>query len=129
MSASSFKPSEVALVGVPLVATMGRTETEAAAAIIVRTCAVMGDTWRSVSVAEITAVLRAEGANEHAPLHALLLNPFWRPDAQGLVDAGFAQWEGEPRKSPIALTEAGIERLRCWVVRRDDATIEGEVRP
>lgn len=115
----SFKPSEVQLVGIPLTATFGRSEMEAAAAIIVRTCAVLGDEWRAVSVDEVKKVLQLEQAGD--PLYPFLSNPFWNPDVSQLASAGFARWEGQPGSSPVGLTDAGIEKLRRWV-RRMEAT-------
>jgi len=108
-----FKPSDVRLVGIPLTATFGKSEMEAAAAIIVRTCAVLGDEWRAVSVDEVKKVLALE--EEGKPLFAFLRNPFWRPDVYQLVNKGFARWEGDPGTSPVGFTEEGIARLARWV--------------
>ncbi len=108
-----FKPSEIYLGGPPLVATMGRSELEHAAAIIVRTCQATGDVWRAVTWAEARLVIEADVAEKRTPFDAIWTNPFVRPDAHGLVAKGFASKDGDA----VALTAQGLEAIRRWVQR------------
>lgn len=110
-----FTPSQVYLAAIPLCATMGRAESEFAAALIVRTCQLLGDEWRSVSPRQIGEMLRDDLEAKREPMASLSHNPFFRPDVWELVSRGFAQWIGEPGKSPVELTDCGLERLRPWV--------------
>jgi hypothetical protein len=115
MADPTFKPSQVFLNTVPpLTGTMGRSEREHAAAILVRVCQVKGDAWQAVTPKILGEVLRADLAAQVEPWHSLNANPFFRPDFHELVDAGFARW-GEDEGKPIELTELGIESLRRWV--------------
>ena len=117
----SFKPSQVVLNAVPpLVGTMGHSECEHAAALIVRACQVRGDAWAPVGPRDIGEVLNADIDARTPPWPALGRNPFFRPDFHKLVACGFAKWigEGEGEKDqPMELTPAGIEALRRWVVQ------------
>jgi hypothetical protein len=112
----AFKPSQVFLNTVPpLTATMGRSEREHAAALLVRTCQVKGDAWQPVTPAMLGEVLRADLGAQVEPWNSLNRNPFFRPDFHDLVAAGFARWGDDTVKGPLELTELGIESLRRWV--------------
>jgi hypothetical protein len=110
-----FKPSDVDLLGSfpPLCATMGHTEAELAAAILVHACRVRGDEWKPHTLPELGEVLGEALDAGVEPFASMNGNPFCKPDLRDLADRGFAVWsEGH---LAIALTEAGIERLRRWV--------------
>lgn len=119
MSGVDFKPSDVQLVGVPLVDTMGRVEAEAMATLLVRACQARGDAWQDVTIAMLGEVIRGDVEAQREPLASLNRNPFFRPDPHELVRRGFAEWAGEGPSGGGALrfTQAGLERLRKWVRR------------
>lgn len=121
MESVKFKPSEVYLAPFPfpLASTYGRMESEAAAAIVVRACAVLGDEWRAVSSTEVEEVLAREVEGD--PLYACMRNPFWRPDAHELVANGFATWEGETEAPSVKLTAEGLARLEKWTALLHEA--------
>jgi len=106
-----FKPSHVVLAVPPLTGTMGRAEREHAAAIIVRTCQVQGDEWKSVTEDQVMAMLTADLEAGTQPFVSLIKNPFFKPDPAALVAAGFAKRDGEA----LELTAKGIEALRPCV--------------
>jgi hypothetical protein len=111
-----FKPSQVILNAVPpLTATMGRSEREHAAALLVRASQVKGDTWQPVTPAILGEVIRADLDGAVEPWASLNRNPFFRPDFRDLMQAGFARWCAEGKGAPIELTESGVEALRRWV--------------
>lgn len=112
-----FKPSRVNLnVVPPLCATMKKAEREFAAAHIVRVCQVKGDEWQPVTIGMLAEVLKADLDGNVSPWPVLARNPFFRPDFHLLADGTFARWTGDPGKSAIEFTEAGIEALRPWVL-------------
>lgn len=128
-----FKPSQVRIGIPPLVATMGRSEAEFAAALVVRTLAVKGDTWRPVAWTEIQEVVKAdmEGTVDpvtmkrtprHAAVASLMGMPFYRPDIYEMVKRGFARWTGEPGKT-VEFTDKGVTALRKWAQITDDAVL------
>lgn len=112
---TNFAPGDVVLAPVPLVGTMGRTEVEHAAAILVRVCQVRG-AWGAVTTGDVREVGLADVAAGQ-PLASMWTNPFLRPEFGGLVERGFARWHGEPFKSPLELTDEGRARLGRWVRR------------
>lgn len=111
---ATFKPSQVAVVGVPFVATFGNSETEWAAAIIVRACEFHGDRWQALKWSQIQEALRADVTNKREPFVKLLENPFFRPDVHKLIAGGFARWTNGVN-STVEFTDAGLERLTKWV--------------
>lgn len=111
---ATFRPSDVVLAVPPLVGTMGHAEAEFAAAVIVRTLAANGDTWRPVESIEISAVMRSDADAQIEPFASLVRNPFFRPDIHDTVKRGFARWVNAPGGA-VELTAAGIEALRRWV--------------
>lgn len=113
----TFKPSQVVLTVPPLAGTMGRSEREHAAAIIVRVCQVKGDVWRAVTWAEAKEVLKSDLDAGIEPMASLLENPFFKPDVGGLTAAGLASRDGDTTE----LTEAGIAALARWVKSAGDA--------
>lgn len=115
IAAGSFAPSQVRLVGLPLTGTLGKSELEAAASMIVRALQVTGDTWRAVTLDEVLDAVRTDADNGTPPIGPLIGNPFWRPDFAGLVAAGFCSRSGHGSTAKLALTDAAIERLYPWV--------------
>ena len=114
---NQFRPSQVSLSGVPpLVGTMGKSEAEAAAAVLVAFLSANGDEWRPVSSHDVLCfLLPAIDDNKH-PLAHMLENPFWNPEPNAIVDLGFGTWV---RDDSIELTPSGIETLRPFVGLRD----------
>lgn len=110
-----FLPSEVVLLPPPLVGTMEAAEREAAAALYVRACQVLGDKWQPLSLKQIGEVVDADLKEKNEPLNALSTNPFFRPSVPKLVDGKYGQWTGTPNESPIELTKKGLYALRRWV--------------
>src|SRR3954471_7351128 len=82
-----FKPSAVDLGGSfpPLAGTMGKSELEAAATLLVRACQAKGDRWQPLTPDDLAAVMKDDVAAKREPLASLIGNPFWRPDPFGLV--------------------------------------------
>lgn len=111
----SFKPSQVEILPSPLIATMGRAETESAAALIVHTCAANGDAWQAVSTDMVVRAVRDAGPD--STIGQIVRNPFLAPDFVGLVAAGFATRSAVDGATSYALTENGIARLGRWVRR------------
>lgn len=116
---TAFRPSEVILTEIPLVATMGRVEREAAATIIIRASVRGGDTWRPIYPAEIGEAIRLDLDEKLEPLTSLNRNPFWRPDFRDLAAAGYATSTFE-LGAPIEFTAKGLAALERWV-RKDGA--------
>jgi len=110
-----FKPSDVVLTGVPLGGTLGRSEVEFAAAIIVRTCQANGDTWTPVGRAEMAAVLHEDVETKREPVASWDRNPFLHPDFRDLVARGLAAWIAPHPDSRIQMTEKGLVALQPWV--------------
>lgn len=121
---TNFKPSQVVLLRPPLADTMRHAEAEAAAAMIVRTLAVKGDTWRAVTWDEIEDVIATDMTGTVnpltmvrtpiEPLGSLMRNPFFRPDVHDTIRRGFARWTGDPG-GPVEFTDAGIQALSKYV--------------
>jgi hypothetical protein len=112
--AIDFKPSEIQLLTPPLTATMGRSEIEFAAALMVWTCAQSGDAWRAVSGVEIRELITKAIDTKAEPVFDWIRNPFLRPDFHGLQERGFASREVINDLDYIAFTEKGFEALRRW---------------
>jgi hypothetical protein len=116
---ADFKPSQVYLGIPPLTATMGHAEAEFAAALVVRTLAVKGDTWRAVGWREIEEVVTADMKGKVEPIGLLMCNPFFQPDIHDTVKRGFARWTDKPNGT-VELTEEGIAALAKWVPKLPD---------
>lgn len=114
----NFKPSDVNLRDSfpPLVDTMGSTETESAATLLVRVCQISGDAWGDVDVRALGEVIKADLSEMREPLYSMSRNPFCRPDLCGLVQRGCAEWVGEPG-GVIRFTQLGLDRLHKVVER------------
>jgi len=115
-----YLPSAVNLDGSfpPLLATFKKTESEIAAAYIIRTLQLSGDAWRPVAFPEIAARLRADVEAKNEPWAALAHNPFARPDVHRLIEDGFAEWYEGVVGGSAQFTEKGFEALRKWVRSR-----------
>jgi hypothetical protein len=107
-----FAPSHVMLTEVnPLAGTMGRSEREVAAALLVRVCQLRGR-FAPVRLAEVEDLI----ATGDAWTTHLLSNPWQTPNFDELVERGFARvTEEEPLT--IELTETGLDRIgrSIWV--------------
>lgn len=110
-----FRPSQVRLTIPPLVDTMGRSERENAAALMVRACAANGDTWGEVRPQEVGALIKAD-LDENGRWARFHQNPFVRFDVWDLVKHGYARWTAEDG-GPSEFTVRGIEAMRKWVTR------------
>jgi hypothetical protein len=112
-----FKPSNVDLFGSfpPLVGTMGRVETEVAAALLVRVCQAREDTWQEIdpaAIAEVAADVETKWVS------SLIRNPFFKPSFHELITRGFAEWVGEATAEsagPMRFTAVGLAALKKWV--------------
>lgn len=116
-----MKPSDIDVFGVPpLVGTMGKSEVELAAAILVRVLALNGDIWRAVSLQEAAAVETVE--RERLKGKEAGVPEFWTippfissPDFHELVERGYASFDDQGGAPPdIAFTEKGLEALKSW---------------
>lgn len=105
-----FRPSQVDLSSMFL-DTFDRRESEITAAVIVQVLALNGDTWRSATCEELAAGFK-ELTKEDGPWRRWFNNPFIKIDMHGLVDRGFATWDGD---YAIAFTDGGLQRMRKWV--------------
>lgn len=103
-----FKPSQVVLHPVPLVATFERTENEVSAAVLVMTLAQAGDTWRPVAPREVGEMLRAQPKG--APILTTLMVVRFAFD---VIEA--KGWVTKHADNSLEFTQAGLERLRRWV--------------
>lgn len=112
MNPPSFRPSQVALSVPPLTGTMGRSEREHAATLLLRALVREGDTWQALAPPQIGLAIRADLEERVEPISALSRNPFFRPDIPDLVAAGFAEFDRERR---ISFTDKGLEALSRWV--------------
>ncbi len=109
--ATDFRPSEVALfTPLPLVGTLGRTEREVAAALLVRACQVNGDTWQPVSPAMVGETLKRDVAEGVQPFASLNSNPFVRPNFGELVEHGYAAGDLE-KGEPLSLTDKALVEI------------------
>jgi len=113
-SAPDMRPSDVVLLVPCLVGTLGRSEREMAAALIVRACQLKGDQWGSVGIKEIGETIDADIAAGRQPLAALNRSSFCpRPDFRDLVKEGFARFDGDPEKDASASIELTHKALRA----------------
>lgn len=105
-----MKPSDVPFDrALPLVGILGRSEYEAAAALIVFACFYHGDTWQPITIRQIQSALVWAKETNHVTFPKLLENPFWRPDFQGLVEAGFANGDLSSAGNAIELKVSTID--------------------
>ncbi len=102
-----FVPSQVSIRGAFL-GTFDRVETELTAALIVKTLADNGDVWRSANLYELKESF-LKLTEPKGPWRDWFNNPFITIDMHGLVDRGYAKWDGE---TGISFTEKGLERMR-----------------
>jgi hypothetical protein len=117
--APDFNPADVQICGIPLTATLGRTELEFTAACIVQALAERGNVWRPIMGSEIIAVLKALSEKSQY-WKSLLTNPFLGPCPEELAEAGFAELLDDGN---IRLTDKCIERLRLAVARPKGSTV------
>lgn len=121
MADSDFRPSDVLLIAPPLVGTMGSSEREHAAALLVRACQVLGDAWQPISFEQIRSVMTDDVSAKHDPFASLAVNPFFRPSFEKLCrDGSFVKLTGEPGALRMEFTALGLDALRRWVKPEPD---------
>lgn len=103
-----MKPSSIRIDIIPFTGTFGRVEREIAAAMLVRACAMTGDTWQPIAPRRVEEVLRDDLDSGVEPWTSANSNPFWRPDFLDLVNSGFATMSDN---LAIELTTDSIEKL------------------
>jgi len=108
-----MKPSDIALFVPPLVGTLGKSEIEGAAALIVRACQDHGDAWQAITPKQIGETMKKDIAESKQPFCALMKNPFFQADVWKLVAEGFARWADQPGGA-CELTDLGLERIKKW---------------
>jgi len=111
---ADFKPSQVLLDVIPLVATMGKAEVEFTAAYLVRALVVKGDEWKALSLSAVADVARDDMTEQREPMR-YWANPFVHPSPWLMVERGFAVFGESPEGETIAFTEKGLEAMRRWV--------------
>jgi hypothetical protein len=113
-----FPPSRVVLRGPLLCDTLGKAELEVAAALLVRACAVLGDRWQPVGLAQVLDVFRSDAGAEGstwARLASQIALGIVTADWPGLVAGGWARTEGKPTR--LELTPKALEHIGakwCW---------------
>jgi hypothetical protein len=111
-----FTPADVVLTTPPLTGTLGKTELEVAAGVMVLILQELGRGWGMVTWQDIQEAIKRAQTDQKGTLWSWFTNPFLRPDWEGLVDRGLATGvDGHLRA--LELTPAAIERLRPWVRR------------
>jgi hypothetical protein len=119
-----MKPSDISLRTSypPLVDTMGKSELEIAAAMLVRTCQLQGDEFAPKEPRQIGEALKhdAESNPPIEPLASLARIPvaIVCPDFRGLVAAGFARWTTGDEHAPIEFTQSGLDAISKHCTRR-----------
>lgn len=108
---SDFKPSQVRLGPVPLVATMGKAEVELAAAYVVRACVVLGDKWQAVPLDELIRITTEDFHERREPMRTWGSNPFVKPLPGLMVERGFAT----KADSKVEFTPQGLAALKRYV--------------
>lgn len=122
-----MKPSDVSLRTSypPLVDTMGKSELEIAAAMLLRACQLDGDVFGPKTPREIGEAIKhdSEADPPIEPLASLGRTPiaFCFPDFRGLVAAGFARWTTEDEHAPVEFTQAGIDAMSKHCIPREPA--------
>ena len=112
-----MKPSDVSLLTSypPLVATMGKSELEIAAALLLRACQLDGNEFSAKTPRQIGEAIKHDSEAEPPiePVYSLGRIPiaFCCPDFRGLVAAGFARWTTAEEHAPIEFTQAGLDAM------------------
>ncbi len=107
------RPSEIDTSGVPLVGTLGRCETEVAAALYIEVCKRRGDRWQPIRPREVGETLK-EMTNEEPPPDIVLSLRIVMPDFFALTKCGAVTMDGE--HGPVCATPLLFERLRRYTV-------------
>lgn len=107
-----MKPSEIVVQHTcPFLDTFGKSEFEVTVALLVMACGHHGDKFKALAPQQIGEALRA--AVQHEPWKSWNRNPFFRPNIRDLVEAGFAEFLGDPEAGcPVRLTQTALARLR-----------------
>jgi hypothetical protein len=102
---------------IPLGATLGKSEIEQAAALILFALHELGREWSAaVAEQEITSVLRAAFASDREPVRSWARNPFLRPSFYMLVQRGFATRGESPSGPTLTLTATALDRVAAHLV-------------
>lgn len=117
-----MRPLNVVLLTPPLVGTMGRSEIEVAAALLVRTLQVTGNTWRGVTPKEVGDVLAGDLHAECEPVTSWNRNPFIMPDFPGLLQEGFTKYS-DPESNAMEFTAMGLKAIERWGQGGDRETV------
>ena len=114
----NFKPSQVTIKAPFFVSTFQRLEAEFAAALIVRTCHVLGDEWQAVTPRQIGEVVKNDLDAKREPWKSIERHPFYaNPDFNTLLKNGWTELVGEYHAhAPMRFTQAGLDRLAKWVM-------------
>lgn len=94
----------------PFIGTFEKSECEFAALIIVLAMAERDNCWSAVSVGDCVNMVDSQEPDSH--LARLAQNPFLIPDAYGLVDRGYADWEYGIKGGEIKFTRKGIAAMK-----------------
>ncbi len=119
----AFLPSQILLRSpIPLIGTMGRSEREAAAYLLVRTSQVRGDQWQYIPPRAIGEVMDSDRKAGIEPMVSLSINPFFFPDFHDLIDQQYAEYERRPSgyayregDPSMQFTTRGLRALRRWL--------------
>jgi hypothetical protein len=114
-----MKPSEVQLFVrsfLPLVGLFERSENEFGAALLVRLCVKHGDVFAAHGPKAFGELMKEDRENNVEPWSKFYQNPFVFPDIRGLVQAGYAEFEGDAEKGgPVRFTDKGLQKLALTV--------------
>lgn len=102
-----MKPSDIAILDpIPLGYTFEHVEAEMMGTIMVCALQLEKDEWGPVTKEMLSDFV--DSVREDIP--SWMKNPFLKPDADDLVERGFAEWVDPP--GTIEFTEKGMEALR-----------------
>lgn len=112
----TFRPSDVVLSAYfPLGGTLGRSELECAAALVIWTLRRNGNVWRRVWRDEMQACPQLDFLSGVEPMHSWGSNPFFHPDLRGLEARHFATFTGHT----LELTELALQPIgQRWLGER-----------
>lgn len=101
-------PSSLRIAIPPFVGTLGSSEIEHAAALIVRACQVRADKWQPLLWDDLQKAITPDVENRATTIAALVRNPFFSPDFVSLVEKGWAAWHGKPGTGKLELAPRAI---------------------
>ena len=113
MMTIDFTPADVRLLTPPLVGTLGRSEIEYSAALVIRALQIAGEGWIPLEARRVGEILIAEIDAKSEPIASWNRNPFLRQDFPGLIAAGYAVKSSDG--AFLELTPSCLEKIRRWV--------------